>query len=184
MSDGEDMTHSPLHAEAIDWFVRGRTASADGAQAFEAWLAESEDNARAYAEVEQAWDVAGDAEHEPEIAAMRGRFSGRRGGVGRRAIAASLAAAVLGVGALGVYSLNAPKPLANQTFRTNVGQQATVSLPDGSVVTLNTDTVVRTQAMEGRRQVTPAPMASGGSSISTRAKPSSRSRMTARTPSS
>lgn len=149
----ETMTHSARHAEAIDWFVRGRAASPDGADAFAAWLAASEDNARAYAEVEQAWDVAADAEHEPEIAAMRGRFTARRGGFGRRAIAAGLAAAVLGVGALGVYGLNAPRPLANQTFRTGVGQQATVTLPDGSAVTLNTDTVVHTRADGERRLV-------------------------------
>ena len=49
---------------------------------------------------------------------------------------------------------------------------ATVTLPDGSVVTLNTDTVVRTRADGG-----PA-----AASISTRARPSSRSRTTARHP--
>ncbi|MGE5501701.1 MAG: FecR family protein [Ignavibacteriales bacterium] len=149
----ETMTDSAAHAEAIDWFVRGRTASADTAAAFQAWLAESAEHAAAYAEVEQAWAAAGEAAFEPEIVAMGSRFAGRRGGFGRRAIAAGLAAAVLGVGALGVYGLNAPKPLANQTFRTGVGQQATVTLPDGSVVTLNTDTVVHTRADGERRLV-------------------------------
>ena len=38
--------------------------------------------------------------------------------------------------------------LANQSYRTGVGQQATVTLPDGSVVTLNTDTRLRTRAAE------------------------------------
>jgi transmembrane sensor len=60
---------------------------------------------------------------------------------------------MVGLGVLGAYQLAGPKPLADQSFRTGVGQQTTVSLPDGSQVTLNTDTVVRTRAEEGRRLV-------------------------------
>jgi transmembrane sensor len=71
----------------------------------------------------------------------------------RRAVAAGLVAAVLGVG--GVAGLHAigPKPLATQVFSTAVGQQATVTLPDGSSLTLNTDTRVRTVANPDKRIV-------------------------------
>jgi transmembrane sensor len=68
-------------------------------------------------------------------------------------LAAAFAAAVVGLGGLGVYLQTMPKPLVDQSFRTAVGQQATVTLPDGSQLTLNTDTVVRTKADEDRRLV-------------------------------
>jgi transmembrane sensor len=43
--------------------------------------------------------------------------------------------------------------LQTRSFHTGHGERTTITLPDGSQVTLNTDTVVRTQAMEGMRQV-------------------------------
>jgi len=61
--------------------------------------------------------------------------------------------AVLGGGVAGVQVLTGPKPLATQAFRTDVGQRSTVTLPDGSTVTLNTDTVVRTRADGEQRLV-------------------------------
>jgi len=139
---------------AIDWFVRSRTAGGDSDQAFRAWLDEAPDNAPAYEEVERAWAVAADAEEDPYIEAMRlrlGEQSARR--KTRRALAAAIAAGVIGLSAAGFYQWAAPRSLADQTFRTGVGQQATVTLPDGSAVTLNTDTVVRTRANGERRLV-------------------------------
>jgi transmembrane sensor len=45
----------------------------------------------------------------------------------------------------------APNPLADRVYRTAVGERRTVELPDVSVVTLNTDTVLRTQRDGERR---------------------------------
>ena len=150
----EDMTQSPRHAAAIDWFVRRRTALADTREAFQAWLDEAAENAEAYADVERVWGVAGDVEDDAAIATMRTRLTGgpaRR--QARRAMAAGIAALAIGLSAAGLYAVSVPKSLVNQSFRTGIGQQATVSLPDGSVVTLNTDTVVRTRADGERRLV-------------------------------
>jgi transmembrane sensor len=139
-------------AEAADWFARRRSDSADTAAAFEAWLRETPGNADAYAEVERAWAEVADAEGDAELMALRKSVQ-TRAAMPRRAMAASLVAALIGVSALGAYQLGASKELADQSFRTGVGQQATVTLPDGSVVTLNTDTVVRTRADDDRRLV-------------------------------
>ena len=146
----ENMTESARHAEAIDWFVRRRTASADTREAFQAWLAEAAENAEAYGDVERVWAVAGEAEDDSAVAAMRTRRIGRPA---RRAIAAGIAALAIGLSVAGLYAVSLPKSLVDQSFRTGIGQQATVSLPDGSVVTLNTDTVVRTRADGERRLV-------------------------------
>ena len=139
-------------AEAADWFARRRTASADVSTAFEAWLRAAPGNADAYADVERAWAEAADAADDPELMALRKSVQGRAT-MPRRAMAAGLVAGLIGLSAFGAYQLGATKHLADQSFRTGVGQQATVTLPDGTVVTLNTDTVVRTRADDDRRLV-------------------------------
>ncbi len=141
----------PRKSEAVDWFVRRRTASADASAAFEAWL-EDAPNAEAYAEVERAWSDVGEAGDDADLLALRKSVSAGAARP-RRAIAAGLVAALLGLSALAAYEFGGPKALANQSFRTGVGQQATVTLPDGTTVTLNTDTVVRTRADGERRLV-------------------------------
>ena len=147
---------SALREEAMAWRVRHDAGDLTAAEqeAFAAWLA-APDHHAAYADVEEFWDAAGHLDQHPrydairrnaEMAVDQGRFT-------RRAMAAGLAAAVVGLAGVAGYLQFAPKPLADQSFRTAVGQQATVTLPDGSQVTLNTDTVVRTKENEGRRLV-------------------------------
>ena len=152
MNKPRELDIDPRRSAALDWWVRRRSASADVSSAFEAWLKETPDNADAYAEIESAWASMATAVEDPDLVAFRRSVSGRTG-LPRRAIAASLAAAVLGVSALGAYQLLTPKALVDQSFRTAVGQQATVTLPDGRIVTLNTDTMVRTRADDERRLV-------------------------------
>ncbi len=142
---------------AVGWFVRrqGRPRAAPPPDDFRDWLAEAPENVEAYAAVERLWDAAAEVADDPRLAARRFELTrtDERRRVTRRALAASLAAGVVGLAAGGAYILSLPKPLATQSFRTTVGQQATVTLPDGSVVTLNTDTTVRTRADGERRLV-------------------------------
>ena len=142
---------------AVDWFLKRSAGplSAAEAQAFEAWLSRSPENEKTYAALDLAWSAAGEAADHPAVS-ERGRdlvAAVDRDRRTRRAVLASLAACVIGAAAGGGYFLTAPKPLATQSFETAVGQQATVTLPDGSKVTLNTDTVVRTRADANRRLV-------------------------------
>jgi transmembrane sensor len=143
---------------AATWFARQRGAPLDERErrAFEAWLAEDVEHRIAYADAERAWDVAAAAFEDPRVAARREALAGERPTrrLAGAALAASLAVAFLGGGGLLAYEqLTGPKPLATQAFRTDVGQRSTVTLPDGSIVTLNTDTVVRTRADDERRLV-------------------------------
>lgn len=144
----------PIGDAAVDWLMRRPFSEAD-ANAFETWLAEAPEHRQAYDETEWLWAAAAAAEGQPRVEARRRQLlrSIEWSRPSRRAIAAGLAAAAIGLGGLGAYWVTAPKPLATQSFRTAVGQQATVSLPDGSEVTLNTDTVVRTRADGDRRLV-------------------------------
>ncbi|HYG25437.1 MAG TPA: FecR domain-containing protein [Caulobacteraceae bacterium] len=149
---------SDLTKTASAWFARNRAASFAERErdAFESWLAEDVEHRIAYADAERAWEVAQAALDDPRLAALResiGREPPPQARV-RLAVAAGVALSLLGGGGLlAVQQLSGPKPLATQSFRTEVGQRSTVTLPDGSVVTLNTDTTVRTRADGERRLV-------------------------------
>jgi len=142
---------------AIAWRVRrerGELAPVE-AEAFADWLAAAPAHPDVYAAVGELWLVTAELERHPLFADTRAwaRAAAEGGQASRRALAAAFAAAAIGLAGLGVYVQTAPKPLADQSFRTAIGQQATVTLPDGSQLTLNTDTVVRTRSDDGRRLV-------------------------------
>jgi len=127
---------------AVDWVIRtgaGDMTAAETAE-LEAWLDADPAHRAAFDAVGFSWQGIEPLRSDPRILAMQ------RGRPGARwlpqAIAATLAVAVLG-GATWQFW---PSPtLTNQQFRTGVGEKATVTLADGSVVTLSTDTVVRTR---------------------------------------
>lgn len=147
----------PILEEAMDWRLRheaGDLSEADR-EVFRAWLARSPGHQEAYDGLQRFWSATGSLDRHPRYAAVLRRTEAAvdRGRVTRRALAAGFAAAVVGLGGLGLYYEMSPKPLVNQSFHTAVGQRTTVTLPDGSQVTLNTDTVLRTRADGERRLV-------------------------------
>lgn len=127
---------------AAEWFVALRDDEA-ARDAFDAWLAEHPDHARAFAQVETAWAGMAAASHEPEIVTSRHRalglirakararwtFSGRR----RGALAAAVAALLL-VPALAWFQLRSGP---EQTFETAAGETRLITLADGSRVALD-----------------------------------------------
>ena len=157
--------NEPLHLEdgadrdeiATAWFARRRSGAmaAEDAARLEAWLEADPANRAAWDAVELTWRAADALRAEPEVLSLREEAL-KRGRLPRRGLmAAGLAAAVVAGAAvlspLALGSMGVLRSLHDQEFRTGVGQQATVKLPDGSIVTLNTDTVLRTRQAEGRR---------------------------------
>jgi transmembrane sensor len=143
---------------AAAWFARRRGASFSEADAadFEAWLAADVEHRIAYADAERAWEVSLAAMDDPRVVVRRAALADEPTPRARArvALAAGLALSLLGGGGLfAVQQVSRPKPLATQAFQTEVGQRSTVTLPDGSVLTLNTDTLVRTRADGERRLV-------------------------------
>ncbi|MEQ9557777.1 MAG: FecR domain-containing protein [Rhodospirillales bacterium] len=120
--------------QAVEWLARRHDPDTTGfdARAFQAWLAETPRNRRAFAEIEALWQAGGTAAApaRPTAALSRRAF-------GRRALAAGIAAlAVTGAGTLAL----APEPA---DFRTAPGETAHITLPDGTAVDLSTDTALR-----------------------------------------
>jgi len=161
MTGPADLEMEDLDAVAARWYSRVRSGAmpAQEEKAFEAWLDADPQHRAAYDAIDLAWGALGLVRDHPRVMAMRetlppepNRFFARPWA--RRAVAACAAAVVAGAGLSAAWLVWRPgDELANQAFRTGVGQKATVNLPDGTEVTLNTGTVLRTRADHDRRLV-------------------------------
>lgn len=152
----------PLHLQAAGWYARKRAGDMSAADiaALNAWLAADPAHLAAFERLERTWSGVESARGDPRIMMMREqalrRGARRPKALAFRALAASLVIAVVAAALLSLapfLGLNGYGSLASQSYRTGVGQQATVTLSDGSVVTLNTDTRLRTRAASGKRLV-------------------------------
>jgi transmembrane sensor len=142
-------------AEAAVWLARlqGDVTEQDGVD-FEAWLAQSADNAAAYREALAVWhdyDQAAAsvlAELDGPQRAARSRPNGHTRrfwmGAGGFAIAAGLGLAIL-------PPMLAQAPL--ETYQTGRGQHRSVTLADGSTLHLNAETRLTVRLGRGERQV-------------------------------
>jgi transmembrane sensor len=148
-----------LAQAAARWFARSRSGAFSKAdrQALQAWLDESPAHRQAYVEIIDLWNDAEGLRGSPEVLAMREAALRRYPALGRRrfpamaAVCAGLVcAAALGWGAY-LAALTA-RPVI-QVFQTGVGQTATIALIDGSRLTLDTDTTVRTAIGPHRREI-------------------------------
>lgn len=159
---------------AIYWVLqrdRGDLTPAEQAS-FDAWLAASEAHARAFHKANGVWDVFDDAEADPHLSALRQAALATRPAPRRwipalgAGLAASLAAsALLLPGQLGLSGSAERKPagevaVAGDTqpaaplrFSTAKGERRVVRLPDGTRMTLNTDTAVALAYTPGSRLV-------------------------------
>lgn len=153
---------------AARWSEILRDAGADaGVRAeFEAWRTASPAHADAFRRVESARAMARSLADTPQMRALRSEALARAARRGRRrawlrgfAVAASLLVAV-GFGAVWL-GLDAPRALyrdardavAGNVYKTEIGQRSTVTLDDGSSITLNTDSRVSVHYEPGRRGI-------------------------------
>jgi len=155
------VTPTAIEEAAGAWFARRRSGAMTSAEAraLEAWLADDPRHMEAFQTIELTWAEVEDFRSAPEILAIRERARGRRSGVTRAAVS-RMAAAFLGLAviATGGYGLKASGLIdlhrfSNQQYATRVGEKTSVTLPDGSVVTLNTDTALHTVASRDKRLV-------------------------------
>jgi transmembrane sensor len=148
-----------LAQTAARWFARSRSGAFSKADrlALQVWLEESAEHRQAYVEIIDLWNDAEGLRASPEVLSMREAALRRYPALARRRFPAMAAAcAVLACAAalgLGAYIMGLTQRPVIQVFQTGVGQTAVIALIDGSRLTLDTDTTVRTAIGPHRRDI-------------------------------
>jgi transmembrane sensor len=147
-------TRADVDEEAAAWIWRMDSAAVAAAdrQAFETWLRQDPRHRRAAAELSTVWgalDGLAEAKRDEKIATFTNTGKLPLPGHPQRwwYAAAAMVAAVVG----GAIWLQQGGEL--QTLATAVGQQRNVTLTDGSIVTLNTNTIVETDLRRRTREI-------------------------------
>ncbi|MFC7053307.1 FecR family protein [Hansschlegelia quercus] len=134
----------PASREAALWFatLNGDDATDTDRAAFRTWLQRDPANAREYAAIERLW---GGLSELPEV---KQRRRAKRVAVTRRNLGKAALASVIGGGAWWAAS---QRPFAEH--RSGKGERRNVTLADGSVVELATETALSTRFDDGERRV-------------------------------
>ena len=145
----------PVPASAEEWLARRKAPrpSAQDEAAFQSWLAADPRHAAEYEECERFWSIAAGVRERPDLTgrALRAARVGR-GGFRSWLWTGALASAA-GLAALGWFLIMPAGTFLNAgAIKTARGEQRAVTLEDGSMVQLNTDTlfVARIDATERR----------------------------------
>lgn len=153
-----------VHTAAADWDARLRNPDCSDAErdAFRAWYEADPRHREAYELLQASFSALLSAAHSPEIRALRdAALNERHNGDKRRyALVACLAAfaLLLPVAANFLQQDNAApgqiETEANTYYATAVGQRSGITLEDGSVITLNTDSRVHVDYSGEQRLIT------------------------------
>ena len=147
---------------AATWHDRlqRESVSEETRQRFNRWLAQSPEHERAYAEIDRAWSVLRAGAHEPEILALRHEAALRLCRETSRSLRplrfATAVALVLALGGTATLLSTVLEPFNTETDRiytTAVGERLLVTLPDGSQVTLDTQSRLRVALSKRERYV-------------------------------
>lgn len=156
MTGRQILERAALRSEAAHWFNLQRSGdmTLDDEQRFHEWLDASDAHRDAYRLVDRAWMVAGAIPQDPDMLGEPDPVAAPRPSWRRYfAIAASLLLVV--AVSWGVYQRGVPGfgSGQDQHFRTGVGQTTTVTLPEGSIVTLDAETEMRLSESPRERRV-------------------------------
>lgn len=157
-------TLAEIEEEAAAWVWRMDDPAAldEVRHAFADWIARDARHRQSYDELSKLWrslDALAEAESEEKIATLaaaqvphraRKRTTPRRFGRTRRMVAPAIAASLL-LAAVGVFWFRSGDE--EQTLATAVGQQLSAKLADGSMVDLNTNTIIETKFQTRRRDI-------------------------------
>jgi transmembrane sensor len=147
-------TRTEIDEEAAAWTWRMDSATVTNAdrQALEAWLRQDPRHRRAMEELSQVWDALdglGEAKRDEKIATFTN--------AARQSLRLGRERWWLAAAAMIVLALAATVWLKTgseyQTLATAVGQQRSVTLADGSIVTLNTNTILDTRLRRRVRDI-------------------------------
>lgn len=148
-------TRAEIEEEAAQWAWRldGAEVGPADREAFEAWLRQDPRHRRAFDELSKVWrtlDGLAEADREEKSAAFSGSARPATVHLPRRWWLGAAAAALVGALAAVLWMRQGNEI---QTFSTAVGQHRDVTLADGSVVSLNTNSIVETDLSRRIRQI-------------------------------
>jgi len=143
---------TPADREAAEWFVRlsATSVSTEALHDFFEWR-KAPENAAAYRRQEQNWDRFARLKGDPEIDAMlaaAGQPKPRTAGSGRLILTGVVAALIVGLGVGLYWRLNAAT-----IYGTEVGEQRSIALADGSTVKLDTNSRIRVKLSGSERRI-------------------------------
>ena len=159
MSLQDDTSAEELRARAAQWFARVRSGEATHAEidACAAWRRSDPLHDEAYRKIEHLWRATQQLPQQ-ELRAMLAASRAATGGAPtprRRAFAwGAVACALVAGAAVSVPLLSGEAPSYRAAFDTQAGERREVTLPDGSVVSLNVNTRLEVAFFEGRRDIT------------------------------
>ena len=156
-----------ISEEAAEWFIEFRTGDIDpaGRRAFDAWVRSSQEHLRAYLEIAAIWNEGGslDARRALDVDALialavenvvplqvRRQPQPQRSPRTSRPFAIAACVAVL---AFATATLFWVQSYRMPTYATDVGEQRSIRLPDGSTVELNSRSRVQVHFTETERAV-------------------------------
>jgi len=148
--------------EAARWRMQLHELGVRTTAEFEAWRHSRPEHEAAWTQVEAPWTYLGEQATAPEVLAARGAAleRGRRAARARwgrpgtfaqrrRAVIAAAAAGLLAITGLSLYLSSQPA-----TYRTGIAERRTVALPDGSSVSLDSDSEVHVGYTKHTRELT------------------------------
>jgi transmembrane sensor len=148
-------TRAEIDEEAAAWVWRLDSAPEGDAarEDFEAWLRQDPRHRRAYEELTKVWETLDDlpGSQQPLAEAGAADIAAVASRAGRRYRWLAVAATV--IAAVGAATWVLYKSDESQTLATAVGQHRNVTLSDGTVITLNTNTIVETSFSRTARQI-------------------------------
>lgn len=155
MSRDQTTNRILLRSEAVFWYNERLAGdmTAEDEYRFRDWVNRSDAHREAYRAVDRAWFIAGTAKGDPVLAdnpvavpATPSRW--------RLFAAVASILLVVGVGSAALTQfLIGDRAQAVQAFQTETGQRTTITLPDGSLVTLDSETDMRFTNMPSERHV-------------------------------
>jgi transmembrane sensor len=165
MPFSQDIENDPLHLEAADWLVRLQSTevSLEETLAWQAWIHENPANAEAFARIEkisQALSSVPAPAAVPSAVLAHDRYDAsvaigdwRPSRTRRRPRAMPAIAAMLALCALVLAFWKMPAGGEANRFETEIGENRSVALADGSIISLGGDTRIEVALSENVRAI-------------------------------
>ncbi|MEP4145908.1 MAG: FecR domain-containing protein [Halioglobus sp.] len=149
MNQQRNSQYEQAHDAALGWVacLRSDAVSEEDRQSFALWLGEHDSHAKAMDEALELWDDLAVVRHIPSLSATPNQAANSS-----RWLPAAAAIAACLVLAIFLWPQLQSDPVSDQ-YRTAMGEQRTVDLPDGSVARLNTNSRISVTYRDDQRHV-------------------------------